>query len=135
MLQDTIEFEAEIRAVDALNRWLAEAVATAGLDRGVADDLKLCLHEIVSNIILHGQGSDRRIQVDLQLSDDTATATVIDRCQAFDPTARPLADKIRNLETAQIGGFGITLVRTVAETVRYARAGGANVLTLTCRRR
>ena len=135
MLQDTIEFQAEIAAAEDLNRWLAASVSAAGLDRGVADDIKLCLHEIVSNIILHGQGHDRRVRVDLHLSGDAATATIIDRCHPFDPTARPLAEKIRNLETAQIGGFGITLVRGVAESMHYARQGDCNVLTVTCRRR
>ena len=54
-----------------------------------------------------------------------------DSGKAFDPTQMPDADVTLSADERQIGGLGIFLIRQIMDDVRYERADGRNVLTLT----
>ena len=65
------------------------------------------------------------------LSDgETVRFQIIDRGQAFDPTALQKADTTLSAEDRNIGGLGILLVREQMDSINYERTGGKNVLTL-----
>ena len=51
----------------------------------------------------------------------------------FDPTAAPDPDLKAGLEERKIGGLGIYLMISIAESVSYHRTGSANVLVLEVR--
>ena len=118
-----------------LNGLLADLFARAGTDPTVAGDLKLCLNEAVANVMAHGEtaGDPLRIDVRLRIGTGGALAVVEDNCTLFDPLSRPKAQPITGLDDAQVGGFGIALIRDTARTVIWEPLGSrGNRLTLAC---
>jgi anti-sigma regulatory factor (Ser/Thr protein kinase) len=55
---------------------------------------------------------------------------VIDDGRPFDPRAQEAPQRPADLESAQIGGLGITLMRNFATGIAYRRTDGTNRLTL-----
>lgn len=118
-----------------LNDLLAEVFATAGTDPAVADDLKLCLNEAVANVMSYGEppAGELWIEIGLLAAADAARAVIEDNGQPFDPLSHPIARPITGLADAQVGGFGIALIRQTAREVRWEPATGTgNRLTLVC---
>lgn len=117
-----------------MNAWLADRFAETGVPGKIAGNIKLCLNEAVTNTISYGfpdGGDDAEIGVDLDIGNDTAVATLVDNGVAFDPLSVPEAVKIENLETAQIGGFGVKLMRELSSSIAYEHVDGRNRLTMT----
>ncbi|MAZ16674.1 MAG: hypothetical protein CL535_10145 [Ahrensia sp.] len=127
-----IDLGCSLGEISRLNAWLADRFAEMGLPEKPAGNIKLCLNEAVTNTISYGF-ADRdgaEISVELDIGDDKAVATLIDNGVAFDPLTVPEAAKITDLETAQIGGFGVKLMRELSSSIDHERAGGRNRLTM-----
>jgi anti-sigma regulatory factor (Ser/Thr protein kinase) len=134
MLRRTVELGADLSDVARMNDWLQGLARDAGLPDALRDDIKLCLNEAVANIIMYGTAPDGalRIRLAVEASATGARAVLADTAHAFDPLAHPEPAKITSVETAQVGGFGISLIRATASAVSYARENGQNVLTVVC---
>lgn len=128
-----IDLGCSLGEISRLNAWLAERFAEAGLSEKPAGNIKLCLNEAVTNTISYGfaDGDDAEISVELDIGDDIAVVTLVDNGVAFDPLSVPEATKITDLETAQIGGFGVKLMRELSSSIAYEYADGRNRLTMT----
>lgn len=128
-----IDLGCDIGEVARLNAWLAEQFAEGGVPPKAAGNIKLCLNEAVTNTISYGfpDPAGAEIGIMLEFQEDSATATVVDNGIAFNPLDVPDAAKIEDLKTAQIGGFGIKLMREAASSISHERTGGRNRLTMT----
>jgi|SRR5436190_21129834 len=118
---------------------LTELVDRFGVERGMSEDdltnVRLVLDEIVSNVIRHGHTADGdgRVDVSLALDGHELKIDVTDNGIAFDPLARPAPNLSLPIEQRPIGGLGIYIVKTLAETIAYRREDGQNHLSLTMR--
>ena len=128
-----IDLGCSLGEISRLNAWLADRFAETGVPGKVAGNIKLCLNEAVANTISYGfaEGDDAEIGIELDIGDDIAVATLVDNGVAFDPLSVPEAAKITDLETAQIGGFGVKLMRELSSSIAYEYADGRNRLTMT----
>ncbi len=121
--------EAGVRlATDALDAWCRRhRVSDAARRRMLAS-----LDEVLSNVVRHGLGGRAgEIDVTLVRDGDAVSAAVADTAAEFNPLTQPPPDVAAPLEARQPGGLGITLVRALADDVRYERRGDRNVLTMT----
>lgn len=136
-LQRRLALAPDPAEVTRLNAWLDDAFAAAGTVPTVAGDLKLCLNEAVANVIGYAFDAVTSPEIDIEigLSADRAIAVVTDNGRAFDPLSRPSREKLTSLEDAEIGGFGIHLIRDFASALSYQRIGNRNRLTITCESR
>lgn len=127
-----IDLGCSLGEISRLNAWLAERFAEFGVPDKAAGNIKLCLNEAVTNTISYGfpEGGDAEIGIELDIGDDTAVAVLVDNGLAFNPLMAPEAAKIESLETAQIGGFGIKLMREVSSSIVHEYSGGRNRLTM-----
>lgn len=131
----TLRLGRDAEGIVRLNALLAELFAAAGTDPAVADDLKLCLNEAVANVMSYAEPPEGPLQIDIDLAvgPDSAHAVVADNGQPFDPLAHPGARPITGLADAQVGGFGIALLRQTARELRWETPDGhGNRLTLVC---
>jgi anti-sigma regulatory factor (Ser/Thr protein kinase) len=130
---DRISLTPTASEVARFNAWFDTRCAESGLDGTLRADLKLCINEVLANLINYGFKSTPRpwIQVRLDLRRHRATARIIDNGAFFDlRTWQPPKD--RDLATAAPGGFGIALTRERASKIRYARFCGLNRLKIVC---
>jgi anti-sigma regulatory factor (Ser/Thr protein kinase) len=127
--QITIENRtAEIaRVLDLIERF-ADA---HGIAARVATAVAVSVDELLSNMIRYGypECADGRITVALSVDDDRLFARIEDDGEPFDPSCAAKA-QVGLPPHPPIGGYGLTLVRALADELSYSSGGALNVTTL-----
>lgn len=97
--------------------WVCERARVDGFDEEAIAEIALAVSEAVSNIVLHAYAgrTDGRIEATLTVDDMALTLRLRDYGRKFDPSAYQSPD----LDTPAEGGYGIFLMRTVMDEVRY----------------
>jgi serine/threonine-protein kinase RsbW len=115
--------------------WLRQRLDAEELGAAARYNVELVFEEIVANIVNYGAvpGQDLQVHVTLQSLPATIVLTFEDNGVPFDPCQRTAAPvHAKSLEEAQIGGFGLILVRHAARSLTYERtADGQNRVTVT----
>ena len=114
----------------ALNEWLQEEWAHAGLPPEACFPFELALEELFINVAMHGAspGVVPQVEVEFTCDNRNAALTVRDNGPAFDPLDRPPPDTDAALEDRPVGGLGIYLVREMMDEVTYQRTATQNCL-------
>ena len=121
-----------------ISHWVQAYAEQTQLPQELVDRVDLCLHETVANVMLHAYepGGPGNIPISLERIGEGFHVTVADNGPAFNPLEHPKVVPAPNLEDAQIGGFGIHLVRDFADVVEYRREADRNILAMSfCARR
>ena len=124
-------FAGEIADLREMSRWIHDVSAAEGLAPDRTLDLELCLNEVVANIIHHGyaRAGPCPFSISLTPTPSGIRVTVEDFGRPFDPTRVPERDAPASLNDLTVGGYGIQIVRSLAQNLRYRREGDRNVLT------
>jgi serine/threonine-protein kinase RsbW len=119
--------EEVMRAVETLEQF----ARANGVPEKAVYGLMLALEECGSNIVNHGLQRDagRRFQVTIEQTNEAFVIELRDRGPAFDPTQA--AERKQTTEDDPPGGWGIQLVRSHIDEMRYTRVNGENILRLT----
>jgi anti-sigma regulatory factor (Ser/Thr protein kinase) len=130
---DLIRLNPSACEVSRLNAWFDRRCADSGIETTLAADLKLCVNEILANLIGYGfRGTPCPVTVvEITLRPGCASATIVDNGAYFDLREFSLP-KDRDLRTAEIGGFGIELIKERASRISYRRVGDLNRLDIVC---
>jgi anti-sigma regulatory factor (Ser/Thr protein kinase) len=81
------------------------------------DDLKLLLHELVANCVLHaGADGSQMIDLEMTIDDEAVRVAVSDHGSAGVPTVRESGD-------ARPGGYGLRLVEALSDAWGMRREG------------
>ncbi|MEI6642765.1 MAG: ATP-binding protein [Novosphingobium sp.] len=127
-------FPADPGVLTAINEWLRAQGEGFAMWTAVAFKMELCVEEIVTNAIKYGfvgdTAKDGWVEIGLLASGGGLKLCIADNALPFNPLEHVQNAPPTSLESAPIGGLGIHLVRELAETVRYDRIGGRNVLTI-----
>jgi sigma-B regulation protein RsbU (phosphoserine phosphatase) len=112
--------------------WIDDLVAPLELSPETTYALRLCLEEAVINIISYAFPPETQhdVHVDVWRDGKEVIAEIVDDGEPFDPLAHELPEQPADLESAQIGGLGIKLMRSFAANIVYRRVGETNRLTL-----
>lgn len=110
-----------------LKRTIHECGLCIGMDKRVVKKLEVAAEEAVVNIRHYSQATEialevisRQSEISVQLTDDGVP---------FDPTTC-VNDLAKQVDERQIGGLGISLIRQIADDLRYQRIGNTNQLTI-----
>ena len=94
--------------------------------------LDLTLEELVSNIIKYGYDDDgtHEIRIRMEFGGGGAVVSLEDDGRPFDPTRDGVGSAAEELplERRTVGGLGIHLIRSMAESVEYRRERNRNLL-------
>lgn len=121
--------DAELRP---LSEWFREFARDNGVAEARALDFELCLNELMTNII-HYAYADRgrhEIRVVLERDGGEIRATLEDDGEPFNPLEKAPPPVPDSLEEAGIGGWGIPIVRALADRLSYERRDGRNRVTI-----
>jgi serine/threonine-protein kinase RsbW len=126
-----LELRGDLSGLTRLAGWI-EAGAQHELSADTSFAVQLCLEEAVANIIMHGGAKDDRVGIAIELERDGAmlVAHIEDTGCEFDPTRFPPLSMAKSLEDANIGDYGIHLMRSFTSGIHYERREGRNRLTL-----
>jgi sigma-B regulation protein RsbU (phosphoserine phosphatase) len=132
---DPETLELNVKAVIENLPHLMDNIQSFMRDRGFTDetvlDVQLAVDEAVTNIIRHGyRGRDGVIEVRCRVSAQDVVITIEDSAEPFDPLSVKEPELGDDVESRQIGGLGIFLMRKKMDQVTYEFKNGKNVLTL-----
>lgn len=116
----------------AVSAWLGDQTRRCGLSPRCAHRTEVAVVEAVTNVISYAHDERGRHPIGLRLRcrEGWVEVEVADDGRPFNPLERPLPDAPADLDTAPVGGLGITLIRRSTDACDYRREGGRNVLTL-----
>ena len=119
--------------VARFNTWFDRKCLESGIESNLGADLKLCLNEVLANLISYGfkDTPDPTTIVEIKLQPGRASATVTDNGSYFD-IRRWQVLKDRDLMTGEPGGFGIALINERATRFFCTRIGELNHLVIVC---
>lgn len=117
--------DAELRP---LSEWFRQFASDNGIAGRRALDFELCLNELVTNVIHYAYADKGRheIRVALERDGDELRATIEDDGAPFNPLEKESPAIPLSLEDAGVGGWGIPIVRALADDLSYERRDGRN---------
>lgn len=134
ILADQIRLAPTAAEVSRLNTWFDQKCAKRGIDKALAADLKLCINEVLANLISYGfkNTANPWVLVKMHLRSGSASAKILDNGTYFDLRAWEVP-KNRDLMNGEPGGFGIALIKERARRISYRRFCGLNRLKIVCK--
>lgn len=125
----------QMESFKKMQAWLEQVGQRASLDADSLYTLRLCLTEALSNIISYAYDDDTAhdIEIHIYSSGDKLDVEIIDDGHSFNPLEVAPAVQAESLEDAQIGGFGIHLIRQFVDKMSYERRNNNNYLSLSMR--
>lgn len=120
--------------VTRFNVWYDQQCAASGIEQTLGADLKLCINEVLANLIGYGfeHTAAPLAAVEIDLGPGRGSAKIIDNGIYFDLRDWPPVPKNRDLMTAPPGGFGIALIKERATRMSYKRVGDLNEFEIVC---
>jgi len=131
--RDRLVIDSRLEAATQAREWIAERARQVGLSRETVGDLKLVLTEAITNVVRHSYDGEPGHQIILSwaVDDEMLTLTIRDFGRPFDVGHYQSPD----LSELQTGGYGIFLIQSLMDEVRYDTSSGVGTtLTLVKRR-
>jgi sigma-B regulation protein RsbU (phosphoserine phosphatase) len=131
-LQDVLILHNDPAELSRLSPWLAGLQGSRGWTPSDLFRIELSLSEVLANIIENAFpfGGIHEISVGLEDTRTGSSFTVEDDGIAFDPVSEPGKPMSTRLETAEIGGWGLHLIRHYCDRSAYERSADRNRLVL-----
>jgi serine/threonine-protein kinase RsbW len=127
-------FGATLEAIPEIVGFVADAAAAMGVHPKRVMHLELAVEEAVANICSYAyEVPPGEVTVKITREMDVVRIELIDAGVPFDPLAMEAPDVKSELESREVGGLGIFLLRRVLDEVHYSRNGELNILSLAVR--
>jgi len=126
------ELKSKLSELTTLCRYLEDCGNVMELPQKCLLELNLGLDELFSNIISYGfeDESEHQIKFSLAKNRETLVVKVEDDGIPFNPLDVAGPEVSRDLESINIGGLGIHLVKEMMDDIDYQRVEGKNKLIL-----
>lgn len=128
-LPSQFAMRAQLGEVARLGQWVDEQEAAHRLSVRTGYALRLCLEELITNIILHGHGGDCDAEIVATFSSHPGGGyelVVEDHARPFDPTTAELPPTFDLPDPAHIGGQGLRLIRAFVSRWTHEQLSGGN---------
>ena len=126
------ELKSELSELQTLCRYLEDCGNVMELPQKCLSEINLGLDELFTNIISYGFGDESEHQIKFSLAKDSETlfVQVEDDGIPFNPLDVVDPEVSQNLDSMDIGGLGIHLVKKMVDDIDYQRVEGKNKLIL-----
>ncbi len=128
-----LSFSPTLEGAIAAERWLCAAAEEAQLPEPVPFAMQVCLEELFTNIVRHGdpEGSaGSEVSIAIEAGPGLIRMSVEDSGAEFDVTQGEVCPITGSLQEIQPGGLGLLLIRTFSTSMSYQRSEGRNRVTI-----
>ena len=129
----TLRVRADTAELGRVRRWVGAQARAAGLAEAAGRRLTLAVDEAVANAIEHGLHRTGHVTVRASPERGRLTVSVRYRGPRFDPTTAPTPAPDETLRERAEHGYGLHLIRSLADEVAYRWDAGTNEVRLTVR--
>ncbi len=126
------EFPGAIGEVGRALAWVESVAALLGLPEQQTYAVLLCVEELATNIVRHGDRASRRAGapltfiISLRATDDRVILTLEDNGARFDIVKAPTKEINQPIECVEPGGLGVLLVKRFASQLAYHETENGN---------
>ena len=126
------ELKSELSELKTLCRHLEDCGNIMDLSEKCLFEINLGLDELFTNIISYGYEDDLEHQIKISLAKDqeTLVVEVEDDGKPFNPLESARPDVSQDLDSINIGGLGIHLIKKMMDDIKYQRIKDKNKLIL-----
>ena len=126
------ELKSKLSELGTLCRHLEDCGNLMELPQKCRSEINLGLDELFTNIISYGfeDGAEHQIKFTLEKREETLVVQIEDDGKPFNPLDAAAPDVPRDLDSIDVGGLGIHLVRKMVDDIDYQRVEGRNKLIL-----
>jgi len=131
-LFERLTMPASLDSLQPLTEFVLAGADRAGLPKPERDKLELVLEELLVNVARYAYEPESG-DVEVGYASDQPGELVVeisDKGRAFNPLEAPLPDLSPGLEDRPIGGLGVLLVRSLANSIAYQREDDQNKVSL-----
>ncbi|MXU64629.1 ATP-binding protein [Oceanomicrobium pacificus] len=129
------QFQSDLRRVSEIAAAIGRLIARTPAWADRQEEVELVSAELLTNLSRHAYGGTAGpIDLTMTLAPSFLRLRSEDRGRPFRaPDAKPPAENPNSsgTETLREGGFGLSIIHEIADTVSYARNGQRNIWTLT----
>jgi serine/threonine-protein kinase RsbW len=132
-IENWLAINSRLTDIEKLSIWIEALALRHAIPPDVQFAIRLCLEEVVSNIIRHGYGDESSRPVLVRFSvprKEYAVFVVEDEAPRFNPLDAPELPPLSPHEEIRIGGQGLRLLRRFADTLEYEETPSGNRLRL-----
>ena len=124
--------EAKRDNLPVIAAFIEEQLDGQGISEKEIFEVGLAVDEACSNIILHGYGEEGgRIEIELAVSPDRVTVSLMDSGEPFNPLTVEPPDLCDDVDQRKVGGLGVFIIKKTMDEVGYEYRNGRNVLSIT----
>jgi len=125
-----LTLRSELTEIGRARLMLLQFLASAKLPDRTIYRIELVLEEILSNIVRYAftESPTSTIELVVMLAAGDIVLTFEDNGKPFDPLGVPEPSRPTDIATANVGGWGVSLVRKFADRLDYQRRNGRNRL-------
>jgi serine/threonine-protein kinase RsbW len=121
---------ADLGQLSKIREFVSESATELGVDAAAFDDLRLAVDEAVTNILTHGYAGSGDIELELSADGSDLIVRLRDQAPPFDPTLLAPTDPGPAEEREKPGGFGLFLIKSAMNDLRYRNLDNGNELTM-----
>ena len=133
---ETVEqtFVAKLDVMPAMVEFVSATAESFGVHPKRIMHLELAVEEATANICSYAyEIPPGEVIVQITREPEMFRIKLIDSGVPFDPMAMETPDIKAELESRQVGGLGVFLIRRMLDDVHYSRSGAQNILSLAVR--
>ena len=128
----SFRFKVTLEEISRVNEEVSVWMNDLDVTSGFSYIPQLAIEELGTNVLKYGHDDDQahEVDVELELSESGLQVTFTDDGGPFTPLETAAPDVSLPLEERTVGGLGIHLLRSVADTLEYQRVDGKNRIRL-----
>jgi serine/threonine-protein kinase RsbW len=127
-MQRKFSIESEMANLRAVEKQLDDFASILGITEDNYGKIMVCAMEAVNNAIIHGNRSDKKksVNINIENTGDDLTICVEDEGQGFKPGEIPDPTKPENIE--ELTGRGVFLMSRLADKIEFNEKGNIVIM-------
>lgn len=129
--QERLALRSQLTAIAQAATWVESLAPRYGIPENVRLAIRLCLEEVLTNIVVHGYRQEPNGPIVLRLCmprTDFAVFIVEDEAPQFDPLGTSELPSLNPSQSMRVGGQGIRFLRRFADSLDYEATPAGNRL-------